>query len=112
MIKTAKSLLRCVLTLGLWAGSFFKTTSTMAQERPSVAVKSVTVPIQGMSCGSCVANVKRTLKTIEGVTEVEVSLEKKQVRIQFDAGKLNAERLATAIGEAGYKPGNPSTEAK
>jgi copper ion binding protein len=112
MIKVAKSLLGSVLTLGLCVGAFFKATPSVAQEVTSSGAKSVTVPIQGMSCGSCVANVKRTLKAIDGVKEVEVSLEKKQARIEFDAGKVNADRLTKAIGEAGYKPGTPVGEAK
>lgn len=112
MSKTAKSLLGSVLTVGLCAGAFFTVTPGWAQEVPSAGAKSVIVPIQGMSCGACVANVKRTLKSVEGVKEVEVSLEKKQARIEFEAGKVSAERLATAIREAGYKPGTPKADTK
>lgn len=112
MSKTTKSLLGSALTLGLCAGAFLKATPTIAQEASNAGAKSVVVPIQGMSCGACVANVKRTLKSVEGVKEVEVSLENKQARIQFDAAKVKPEGLAAAIQKAGYKPGTPTTDAK
>ena len=37
-------------------------------------LQTVSIPVEGMSCMSCAARVKQTLKEIEGVQHVEVSL--------------------------------------
>lgn len=71
-------------------------------------LEDVRLPIQGMVCGSCVASVKRTLKSIDGVEEVEVSLEKHQARIRYDAGQIRPEQFAHAVQKLGYTPGVPT----
>lgn len=42
-----------------------------AQSAAAPQVKTVSIPVEGMSCVSCAARVKRTLKGIEGVQRVE-----------------------------------------
>lgn len=72
----------------------------------------VQIPIQGMVCGSCVARTKRALKSIRGVEEVEVSLEKREARVRYDSRQTNPDRLAATIRELGYKPGTSTETAK
>jgi copper chaperone CopZ len=69
----------------------------------------VQIPIEGMVCASCVARTKRALKSVRGVEEVEVSLEKHQARVRYDSTQTNPDQLAATIRELGYKPGT-STE--
>ena len=64
-----------------------------------------------MSCGSCVASVKRTVKGLAGVAGVEVSLETRQARIRYDESKVTPDQIAAAIRELGYKTGPPIREA-
>lgn len=40
----------------------------------------VELSIEGMSCMSCVANVKKTLSNLDGLIDVGVSLEKKKCK--------------------------------
>lgn len=61
------------------------------------------IPVDGMTCGACAARVKGTLKDIDGVADVEVSLAERNVRVRFADEKVNPERLAEAITELGYK---------
>lgn len=68
-------------------------------------VKTVSIPVEGMSCVSCAARVKRSLKGIDGVQHVEVSLEKREATVRFAPAKVTPERLETAINELGYKAG-------
>lgn len=81
------------------------------QETLAAPIKTVTLPVEGMSCGSCVASVKRTVKGLPGVTGVEVSLEKRQARVQYEEGKITPDRIAAAIRDLGYKTGEPVIEA-
>lgn len=50
-------------------------------------------------------SVKRSLTKVNGVTKVDVSLEKAEAVVSFDDTKTNIETLRKATGGAGY----PST---
>lgn len=84
-----------------------KTTSS-ASTKP---LKTVIIPVEGMSCGSCVANVKRTAHSLVGVKAIEVSLEKRQAKVSYVKGETSPEQVRKAINELGYKAGEP-VEAK
>ncbi|MDP2308708.1 MAG: heavy metal-associated domain-containing protein [Pseudomonadota bacterium] len=60
----------------------------------------MTLEIDGMSCGGCVLSVEKALGRVEGVTKVVVSLETKRAVVE---GKgLDRQRLADAVTDAGY----------
>lgn len=66
-------------------------------------METVTLKVKGMTCMGCVASVKRVLGAIAGVGEVDVSLEKAQATIRYDAAKANAKQFKSAIEDAGYE---------
>jgi len=72
--------------------------------------KTVIIPIEGMVCASCTASVKRKLQSMDGVTEVEVSLERRETKVRFREGKTTPEKLAAAINEVGFKAGAPAEQ--
>jgi Cu+-exporting ATPase len=61
-----------------------------------------TLHVEGMSCGHCVAHVEKALNDVEGVTSVEVSLEKKQAVVTTDVD-VAEEVLKQAVTDAGYE---------
>ena len=65
-------------------------------------METVILNVQGMSCGGCVNSIINVLQPINGVISVEVSLEKAQATIQYDAGKVSVEMFKNAIEDAGY----------
>ena len=67
----------------------------------------VTIPIEGMSCLSCVASIRKNLSNLDGVTEVKVSLQDKKATITFVPEKATTDQLRKAINQLGYKAGNP-----
>jgi copper ion binding protein len=71
------------------------------------AEKFIEIPIEGMSCMSCAASVKKTLSAIDGVKNVTVSLEDKNARIKYDTQKVSPKELAEAINKLGYMAGEP-----
>lgn len=81
------------------------------QETLATPTSTVSLPVEGMSCGSCVASVKRTLRALEGVTSVEVSLAERRARVRYDESKVTPDQIAAAISELGYKTGPPVREA-
>ena len=74
-------------------------------------MKTVMIPVAGMSCAACTARIKTALASIDGVGEVEVNLAKRNARVKFAASKLSPDRLVAAINGLGYRAGTPA-EAK
>lgn len=60
----------------------------------------LTLGIEGMSCGGCVASVERALGRVDGVRKVRVSLEKKEAVVEGE--RLDPTRLRAAVEDAGY----------
>ncbi|MDH5355955.1 MAG: cation transporter [Gammaproteobacteria bacterium] len=59
----------------------------------------IKLSITGMSCGHCVANVEKSISTVEGVEKAVVSLEEASATVD---GDMAADTLIAAITEAGY----------
>lgn len=59
--------------------------------------------IEGMSCEHCKARVEKALSELDGVSNVEVSLEDATATVQFDTSKVSLDQLADAVSEAGYE---------
>jgi len=65
-------------------------------------MESVTVKVGGMTCMGCVGSVTRVLQAVDGVSKVDVSLEKAQASIEYDPKRATRELLRAAIEDAGY----------
>ena len=63
----------------------------------------MSIPVEGMTCASCVARVEKALKKVDGVKEANVNLVTERVALSFDEGKTDLHSLATVVEEAGYK---------
>ena len=65
-------------------------------------MEAVTLKIDGMTCGGCVASVERVLKAVPGVITTKVQLTPGLAEVSFDPARTNAPALRTAIEAAGY----------
>lgn len=100
-----------LVAAGLVVGLFVHTRREQAQPSASQAGSVVvTIPVEGMVCLACTARVKSTLKAINGVTEVEVSLEDRVARVKYVEGKVSREQLVSSINGLGYRAGTPRAE--
>lgn len=75
-----------------------------------VAVQKIKIPVEGMSCSACQAKVKNTIKSIDGVSSVEVSLEDKMAYVTYDTIKVKPAQIKEAINKKGYKAGKPEKD--
>ena len=66
-------------------------------------IKALTLPVEGMTCASCVARVEKTLKKVDGVGIVNVNLATEKVNLEFDESKTDLSTLAKIVNEAGYR---------
>jgi copper chaperone CopZ len=60
------------------------------------------ISIEGMTCNHCKANVEKALKSVAGVSEVNVSLFLKQAELEI-AETTDLTKLEIAVIDAGYK---------
>lgn len=67
----------------------------------------VALAITGMTCGHCVAAVKKALAAVPGVEAVEVTLSPPRAVVSFDPSRTAVEMLAKATAEEGY-PSSPT----
>jgi len=67
-----------------------------------MSAKQVTLPIQGMTCASCVSHVAHGLEAVPGVAEVQVNLATENATVTFDNGAVPLTTLVQAVQETGY----------
>lgn len=60
------------------------------------------IKIGGMSCQGCVRNITGVLTGLPGVASAEVSLEKAEAVVVFDAQQVGRCELIGAIEDAGF----------
>ncbi len=77
-----------------------------AASRALAGEKTVKLAVSGMTCASCPYMVKSALKKVEGVREIDVSLEKKLAVVTFDDAKTDVAALTEATLAAGF-PSEP-----
>ena len=65
-------------------------------------METVTLSVDGMSCGGCVASVTRVLKATPGVGDAVVELAAKRAIVTFDRALTSVPALKAAIDDAGY----------
>lgn len=80
---------------------------------PSTAASraEVTIPVEGMSCGACAARLKRGLKNVDGVLDVEITLHPGAARIGYLPSRTDPARLGAAINALEFTAGAPSPSA-
>lgn len=83
---------------------------TEAVPAHSVELRTVQIPVDGMTCAVCTSRVRRAMIGIEGVVDAEVDLAQRHAVVRYDEGQVTAEQLAEQINGMGYRAGMP--EAK
>jgi copper chaperone len=65
-------------------------------------METVSLNVQGMTCGGCVASVTRVLMAVPGVDDVAVTLQPGAAKVTFDPARANVAALRAAIEGAGF----------
>ena len=66
-------------------------------------MESTIIKVGGMSCQGCVKSVTKVLLELPGVSQAEVSLERGEALVAYDAGKVTRDAMKQAIEAAGYE---------
>ena len=61
-----------------------------------------TIPVIGMACSACSANVEKKLSELDGINSASVSLPGRSALIDYDPDVISLEKMKTEINEIGY----------
>ena len=61
-----------------------------------------TIPVIGMACSACSANVEKKLSELDGINSASVSLPGRSALIDYDPEVISLEKMKTEINEIGY----------
>ena len=81
-------------------------------EHKNRIIQTLTLPVEGMTCASCVARVEKALKTTGGIESAIVNLATEKVTVSFDASKADMDEMSKAVENAGYKLILPSLDQR
>ena len=80
-----------------------ETAAPLPPPAPALAPGDVTLPIEGMTCASCVRRIEKALSKVEGVQQASVNLATEKAHVVFDPSLASLEGLTAAVEKAGYK---------
>ena len=69
----------------------------------AVEIEILQLPIEGMTCASCVNRIERFVNRVDGVTEASVNLATEQARVAFDPARTTRGQITDAVRKAGYE---------
>ena len=76
-----------------------------------MALLTVELPIEGMTCASCVRRIEKALSRVPGVDEANVNLATKIARVTLDPAVATPAQLRAAVEHAGYTVrGDPAAD--
>jgi Cu+-exporting ATPase len=74
-----------------------------------MATEKITLPVEGMTCAACQANVQRALSATPGVQRAAVNLMMHEATIDYDPAVVDPPRLVEAVNATGYVSHLPSS---
>jgi P-type Cu+ transporter len=74
----------------------------LLQPISSSRLKTLILPVKGMTCATCSTRLERMLNKVPGVVKSQVNLASEQAHIDFDIQQITAKQLCQAIEKAGF----------
>ncbi|APT75517.1 ATPase [Marinitoga sp. 1137] len=72
--------------------------------------KTITIPIEGMTCSSCANAITKSINKIDGIISVNVNFATEKAIVSYDPKTVRISNIKKAIENAGYKPLNVSSK--
>jgi len=72
----------------------------------------MTFDVKGMTCSACSAHVEKSVKKLEGINSITVSLLSNSMEVDFDPEKVTVEEICKAVASGGYGASPRGAEAK
>jgi copper chaperone CopZ len=68
-----------------------------------MALETLHLTVQGMTCGNCARSVERKLAATAGVTKATVDLSGAAATVEYDPAQVGPVKLADAVRQLGYQ---------
>ncbi|MBI3457252.1 MAG: copper-translocating P-type ATPase [Candidatus Rokubacteria bacterium] len=68
-----------------------------------MATRRIELPVEGMSCASCVARIEKGLAALPGVEEASVNLAAEKATLTVDPERVGVEEIAKTVRDLGYE---------
>lgn len=68
----------------------------------SSTIERATLTAPDISCSHCVATINKAVGALDGVRTVSADEQSKQVRVEFDPGKVSLAKIEAVLDEEGY----------
>lgn len=59
--------------------------------------------VEGMTCAACTVTTKAAIKKLDGIENIDVSLDDKKAEVHFNDAKTNVDEIKNKIDSVGYK---------
>jgi Cu+-exporting ATPase len=79
------------------------------RKKPAGA-RRIDLPVRGMSCAGCAANIQKSLGLLEGVDKANVNFANSMATVIFDPGVVKPDAFISSIRGIGYDVGTVTTE--
>ncbi len=66
--------------------------------------------VDGMDCADCAQTIERAISRLQGVTYVAVSFPASTMRVEYQPGVVELDRIASRVGRLGYRVERPGVE--
>ncbi|MBA2723154.1 MAG: copper-translocating P-type ATPase [Methylibium sp.] len=86
-------------------------TTLTLKPAPAATQRDWSIPVEGMTCASCVARVEKALAAVSGVSEASVNLATEAASVRGDAS-VALPALRAAVVKAGYEVGEQTLRLK
>lgn len=81
----------------------FITLSVSCNAPKTENVKTVEIPVEGMTCEGCEKTIAINVNELQGIQKVEASFQVQKVKVSFDTLKLSLVDIENKIAAAGYQ---------
>jgi copper chaperone CopZ len=65
-------------------------------------IKNACFNVEGMTCSACTVTTKSAINKLDGIKNIQVSLEKKNAIISYDSAITNSKEIKSKIDSIGY----------
>lgn len=76
-------------------------------ETQTVQTQTIKMSIEGMVCSACQSSVKKTIRGLDGIKNVEVSLENRNAIVTYYPNLIKADSIQKAVNKGGFTAGKP-----
>lgn len=112
-MSTKKALFMKLSFSGILLIAFAITSCAQNQSKPDTAIskstqtQKVKMSIDGMVCSACQSSVKKTIKGLDGVKDVGVSLENRNAIVTYYPDLIKPDSIQKAVNKGGFTAGKP-----